>query len=607
MKNSNSQVRLAHPLWERTLLTFLVIPLAVVSCAAVPETKTGGSASILPSHSAPNPQAYFHFLRGYLAERDNDSTLAIQEYRLGLQHDPESVYLKTRMARLYFSRGEMGAAIATLSQIDDDTVEEVSSLTQMAKIYEGAGQPQRALDLYDRAIERDPEIAQTYFSKGKLLFSQKRYEEAKGAFERGVQLAPQSHEGYFYLGKVHEKAGDFSRAEEQFQKAIKRKPKFQPAYQALVAMLESQEEFQKAIEVYRGYLQTVNPHKKEFRQQLIRLLLRRGAYDQAVEELEQIVADNPEDLYALVRIALIHGEMGDHERAIADLKGIVHAHPSELRVRDYLGLMYEEIKDYDKAIGTYRTNLDLAPTFYDSRLHLGYLMYRLKRYDEAIPQLKQAVQVNPKNPESHLLLGLTYLQSEQQLLATETFKKGLELHPKHTDLRFNLGAAYDKLDRFPDVVREMETVLQMDPNHADALNYLGYSYADRGINIQKALELTKRAVALKPENGYYVDSLGWALFKMGRIEEALDEIKRAAGLVKNDPIIFEHLGEIYLKKENREKARKAWIQSIELDPSNLKLIRRFQENGLGKLPQGVGIGAGESQISWYAPDLPGSP
>ena len=265
MKNSNSQVRLAHPLWERTLLTFLVIPLVVVSCAAVPETKTGGSASILPSHSAPNPQAYFHYLRGYLAERDNDSTLAIQEYRLGLQHDPESVYLKTRMARLYFSRGEMGAAIATLSQIDDDTVEEVSSLTQMAKIYEGAGQPQRALDLYDRAIERDPEIAQTYRSKGILLFTLKRYEEAKGTLERSTQLAPQSLVGYFYLGKIHEKVGDYSRAEEQFKEAIKRKPKFQPAYQALVVMLESQEEFQKAIEVYREYLQTNIPLASSYR------------------------------------------------------------------------------------------------------------------------------------------------------------------------------------------------------------------------------------------------------------------------------------------------------------------------------------------------------
>ena len=105
----------------------------------------------------------------------------------------------------------------------------------------------------------------------------------------------------------------------------------------------------------------------------------------------------------------------------------------------------------------------------------------------------------------------------------ETFEVGLERHPKNVDLRFNLGAAYDKLGRFPDVVREMEAVMELNPDHSDALNYLGYSYADRGVNIEQAVALTQRAVALKPNNGYYFDSLGWALFKIGRVQDALVE------------------------------------------------------------------------------------
>ena len=90
-------------------------------------------------------------------------------------------------------------------------------------------------------------------------------------------------------------------------------------------------------------------------------------------------------------------------------------------------------------------------------------------------------------------------------MAIQTFKQGLDSHPENVDLRFNLGTAYDKLGRFSDVVREMEAVLELNPNHTDTLNYLGYSYADRGMNIDEALSLTQRAVALKPDNGYYVD------------------------------------------------------------------------------------------------------
>ena len=103
----------------------------------------------------------------------------------------------------------------------------------------------------------------------------------------------------------------------------------------------------------------------------------------------------------------------------------------------------------------------------------------------------------------------------------------------------------------------MESTLKLDPKHADALNYLGYTYADRDMKISEAVELTQRAVSLKPDNGYYVDSLAWALFKMGRLDAARAEIIKAATLVKDDPVIYEHLGEINMKQNLRHEAKEA--------------------------------------------------
>jgi Flp pilus assembly protein TadD len=101
------------------------------------------------------------------------------------------------------------------------------------------------------------------------------------------------------------------------------------------------------------------------------------------------------------------------------------------------------------------------------------------------------------------------------------------------------------------------------------------------MKISEAVELTQRAVSLKPDNGYYVDSLAWALFKMGRLDAARAEIIKAATLVKDDPVIYEHLGEINMKQNLRHEAKEAWLHSLELDPSNAKLIERYKDSGFG--------------------------
>jgi Flp pilus assembly protein TadD len=200
--------------------------------------------------------------------------------------------------------------------------------------------------------------------------------------------------------------------------------------------------------------------------------------------------------------------------------------------------------------------------------------------------------------------GLAYLQQDEYDKSAEVFQEGIRHNPKSADLHFNLGTAYDKLNRFDDVVRAMETAIQLDPHHADALNYLGYSYADRGIKIDQAISLTKQAVALKPENGYYVDSLGWAFFKSGLLTEALAELKRAAALVGDDPVIYEHLGDIYAKQQRLSDAREAWLHALELDPSNHKLMDRFREQGMGDPAQEERIQQAKRRVAGQKPSLP---
>ncbi|WP_447984521.1 tetratricopeptide repeat protein [Nitrospira sp. Nam74] len=578
----------ARARWVRIALPLTVLFATVTSCSTVPAAETRVASTSQPIHAPSTPaslprdsRAYYHFLLGYEAELNQDTASAIREYQLALRSDPSSVYIKSRLAVLYFSLGEVTHAVDIADQLALAGSRDGQLHVLMAGIYAKAGQNEKALRMYDRAIELDRDQSEAYFSKGVLLVNLKRVDEAERAFEQGIERSKDSPIGYYYLGRIEIEAKQFDRAIRHLDQAIQINPHFEPAYMALAALYETQQDRPGAIRVYRKYLQVINPQSKEMRHHLIRLYLQEKAYRDALGELDTLLREDPDDLDAQLRVGLVYGELKEYPKAIAQLTKVLSVRPAELRVRDYLGLMYEEVKEYDKAIEAYQANLKVQPTYTDGHLHLGFLYYRLKQSAEAIPHLVEVVKQNPKQSDAHLLLGLTYLQSEQYALASQAFEEGIRYNPANPDLHFNLGTVYDKLNRFDDVVRTMESALKLDPKHADTLNYLGYTYADRGIKIPEAVELTQRAVSLKPDNGYYVDSLAWALFKMGRLDDAKAEITRAATLVKDDPVIYEHLGEIYLKQNLSQEAKEAWLHSLELDPSNAKLIDRYKERGFG--------------------------
>ncbi len=566
-----------------------LIPVIITACAASPyperppQTASSSMAAVAkpPASPGPDASATYHFMLGYQAELAQDTEGAIREYLEALKADPMSREVKARLAGLYFGLGDHPKAEQYAEEAGSGIGQDVHVLTQMAGILASVGKPDRALRLLDAAIEREPDRGETYFPKAIILLNQKQLAEAEQAVKQGLQYATDSPVGYYYLGRISIEAGKPDQAVASFERAIAVNPAFEPAYLAQASFHESRNERDKAIEVLQKYLHRVNPKNRDIRQHLIQLYVTTKDYAGGLTELQKMLEEDPGDLDVQLRMALIYGEKKDHAKAIEQLNAVLKARPAELKVRDYLGYLYEEIKDYPKAMAAYQFNLQLDPSFPESHIHLGVLHYRLKQFPEAITHLGEAVRLNPKQPEAHVVLGLAYLQSEQANKSAQALEEGIRHNPKHADLYFNLGTAYDKLDRFEDVVRAMETALSLDPHHADALNYLGYSYAERGIKIDQAVSLTRQAVALKPDNGYYVDSLGWAFYKSGMLGEALHEIKRAVALVGDDPVIFEHLGEIYMKQNRVADAREAWLHSLELDPSNEKLLQRFRDQGMG--------------------------
>ena len=197
---------------------------------------------------------------------------------------------------------------------------------------------------------------------------------------------------------------------------------------------------------------------------------------------------------------------------------------------------------------------------------------RLERPEDAERRLRSLAE----SDEPEILMLAAGVYQRQQLFASSVpvLRKILAQEPDSLQGLFWLGAALERSGEWIEAETRFRQVLELEPDFAPALNYLGYMWADKGENLREAVELVLRAVSLEPENGAYVDSLGWAYFQLGRYEEARGHLERASELVPDDAVIYEHLGDLFLAVGDPEGAKERYEHAVSLEGENLDKVRQ---------------------------------
>jgi Tfp pilus assembly protein PilF len=156
-----------------------------------------------------------------------------------------------------------------------------------------------------------------------------------------------------------------------------------------------------------------------------------------------------------------------------------------------------------------------------------------------------------------------------------SLKAGVEQFPENVQLRFFLATTMDKVGTKDEVVENMKKVIEMDPNHVQGLNYLAFTYAEMGKNLDDAEKYVRRALELEPKDAYIIDTEGWVLYRKGHTKEAVKILETAYKLQPNEPVIAEHLGDAYLKIQMMEKARNMYQRAAEMeeDENKVSLLR----------------------------------
>ncbi|TIP85701.1 MAG: tetratricopeptide repeat protein [Mesorhizobium sp.] len=252
-----------------------------------------------------------------------------------------------------------------------------------------------------------------------------------------------------------------------------------------------------------------------------------------------------------------------------------------------LAAVSEQLKDGEGAIAFYRRIPDSSPLKALSELQLGLNLADLDRYDEAIAHLKALVEAHPDDMRAYQALGGVYASKEDFRSAADLYDKAVAMLKTPTRADWNIfyqrGIAYERLKEWPKAEPNFRKALELFPDQPQVLNYLGYSWVDMNINLEEGLQLIQKAVELRPSDGYIVDSLGWAYFRMGRFEDAVREMERAVSLKPEDPVLNDHLGDAYWRVGRRLEATFQWNQARDLKPDP-DVLAALQQKLLKGLP-----------------------
>ncbi|UCI18610.1 tetratricopeptide repeat protein [Mesorhizobium sp. B2-1-8] len=252
-----------------------------------------------------------------------------------------------------------------------------------------------------------------------------------------------------------------------------------------------------------------------------------------------------------------------------------------------LAAVAEQLKDGEGAIALYRRIPDSSPLKEISDLQLGLNLADLDRHDEAITHLKAFVEAHPNDMRAYLALGGVYSSKEDFRSAANLYDKAVEVLKTPTAANWNIfyqrGIAYERLKEWPKAEPNFRKALELQPDQPQVLNYLGYSWVDMNTNLKEGLEMIQKAVDLRPSDGYIVDSLGWAYFRLGRFDDAVREMERAVALKPEDPVLNDHLGDAYWRVGRKLEATFQWNQARDLKPDP-DVLANLQQKLMKGLP-----------------------
>jgi tetratricopeptide (TPR) repeat protein len=288
----------------------------------------------------------------------------------------------------------------------------------------------------------------------------------------------------------------------------------------------------------------------------------------------------------LYGIGAVVGRRGGEELGLAYLQLALYLEPRHPLALLSLADLYETMKKPQLAIDMYRRVPADSPLHRNAEIQLAANLDSLEKTDEAKEHLRKLIEENPADIEAIMMLGHVERSRKQYAECAQTYSQVIDQIANPTRANWNVfysrGICHERSKNWPLAEADFKKALELFPDRADVLNYLGYSWVDQGVNLDEGMTMIRRAVEQKPDDGYIVDSLGWAYFRLGNYDEAVKHLERAVEIRPEDPTINDHLGDAYWKVGRQLEAQFQWSHAAALkpEPDELVKIQNKLKNGM---------------------------
>lgn len=506
--------------------------------------------------------SYFYLLWGTHAENNKLYQEAEEAFEKALICDPDSKIILRRLPVLLLRMGKPHGAAKWLrkaiKQYPDDT-EDRLFLARLAIRNENI---EEAIQLYRDVLTLTPEDETLLLRIGFLQSQQHLFLEAEQTLQEALVVNPGSLFAHLYLARLAKRTEDHKKAEKHYKKSLTLNWSVELALE-VADFYGSLERYDKVEEQYRTVF-TKHPEDSRGGLGLVHVLLLQDKEKQAFSILKEL-RENSNDPDAIdIVTARLYLRTKNLEKAASVLEPLAVNKGVDEAIYMLSVIRYQQ-KNELQALTLLR-KIKTDSTYHEDGLSLQVRIFmEKKQFKTAIALLRDAITSNKdSSPELYTLLASLYMEQGLFQDGYSTLDAALTVHPDSTKVYFEYGLLLEKENKRELALQRMKTLLELDPDHAEALNYVGYTWADMGINLELALSYIQKAIQLKPGNGYIRDSLGWVYFRMGELALATKEIMKALQMEPNDPYIHEHLGDIYRKLGDNQKALNAYKEALRL-------------------------------------------